>query len=104
MSKEAFLKALVESIAEEETSKHACNFPRYENEGEALEAFARIALLQRGDRVYFNRTQPAIFMAWGDNEATAHLMFYNEERKHMAGVETPAGNMTLQPFYDKLED
>ena len=104
MSKEAFLQALAESIAEEESSKSECNLPRYENEGEAIEAFARIAHLQRGDRVYFDRTTPAIFMAWSDNEATAHLMFYDEKRKHMVGVETPAGNLTLQPFYDKLED
>ena len=104
MSKEAFLQALAESIAEEESSRRECNFPRYENEGEAIEAFARIAHLQRGDRVYFNRTQAAIFMAWGDNKGTAHLMFYNEKRKHIVGVETPAGNLTLQPFYDKLED
>lgn len=103
MSKADILRAILSDIEEDGENKRKCNMPTYEDEEQALEAFARIAHLQRGDRVYFNRTTPAVFMDWDIEGGNAHLIFYHKEKRCLVGVLSPAGNITLHPFYDELE-
>lgn len=103
MSKADILRAILSDIEEDGGNKRKCDMPMYEDEEQAIEAFARIAHLKRGDRVYFNRTMPAVFMDWGIERGTAHLVFYYKEKRTLVGVETPVGTITLHPFYDELE-